>query len=160
MWTGIVFGDKKKSPLVRSKLWVKSRWTSNSSQSTEPVGQVLWEEYSRKSNCILLPYVRFISNAFKGQVHVFAGQMKIVSHLSCMTSAILKYFCPLVFPFFLWVMSHENLLLLCAKHKVANQSALTQSEYHPSIGDSFQDYSWILDFEADFPQPQNAELGR
>ena len=43
------------------------------------------------------------------------------------------------------------------------------------MGESFQDYSWIQDFEADFPQtygvsnnvpvstesqPQNAELGR
>ena len=28
-------------------------------------------------------------------MHVFAGQVKIVSHLSSSTSAILKYFCPL-----------------------------------------------------------------
>ena len=31
----------------------------------------------------------------KGQVHVFAGRVKLVNHLSCGTSAILKYFCPL-----------------------------------------------------------------
>ena len=37
----------------------------------------------------------FIAIAFERQVHVFAGQMKIVSHLSYKTSAILKYFCPL-----------------------------------------------------------------
>ena len=37
----------------------------------------------------------FIAYNFKGQVHVFAGQVKIVSHSSCRTSAILKYFCPL-----------------------------------------------------------------
>ena len=37
----------------------------------------------------------FIAYAFKGQVHVFAGQVKIVSHSSCRSSAILKYFCPL-----------------------------------------------------------------
>ena len=37
----------------------------------------------------------FIAYAFKGQVHVFAGQVKIVSHSSCRTSVILKYFCPL-----------------------------------------------------------------
>ena len=37
----------------------------------------------------------FIAYAFKGQVHVFAKQVKIVSHLSCRTSAIFKYFCPL-----------------------------------------------------------------
>ena len=39
----------------------------------------------------------FIAYAFKGQVHVFAGPVKIVSHSSCRTSAILKYFCPLIF---------------------------------------------------------------
>ena len=38
----------------------------------------------------------FIAYAFKGQVHAFAGQLKIVSHSSCRTSAILKYFCPLI----------------------------------------------------------------
>ena len=32
---------------------------------------------------------------FKGQVHVFAGRVKIVSHSSCRTSAMFKYFCPL-----------------------------------------------------------------
>ena len=37
----------------------------------------------------------FIVYAFKGQVHVFAGRVKIVSHSSCRTSATLKYFCPL-----------------------------------------------------------------
>ena len=37
----------------------------------------------------------FIAYAFKGQVHVFAGRVKIVSHLSCRTCVILKYFCPL-----------------------------------------------------------------
>ena len=34
----------------------------------------------------------FIVYAFKGQVQVFAGEMKIVSRSSCRTSAILKYF--------------------------------------------------------------------
>ena len=33
-----------------------------------------------------------IAYAFKGQVHVFAGRVKTVSHSSCRTSAILKYF--------------------------------------------------------------------
>ena len=37
----------------------------------------------------------FIAYAFKGQVHVFAGRVKIVSHSSCRTSAILKKNCPL-----------------------------------------------------------------
>ena len=38
----------------------------------------------------------FIAYTFKGQVHVFAGRVKIVSHSTCRTSAILKYFCPLM----------------------------------------------------------------
>ena len=39
----------------------------------------------------------FIVYAFKGKVHVFAGRVKIASHSSCRTSAILKYICPLFF---------------------------------------------------------------
>ena len=38
----------------------------------------------------------FIAYAYKGQVHVFAVRVNIVSHWSCRTSSILKYFCPLV----------------------------------------------------------------
>ena len=37
----------------------------------------------------------FIAYAFKGQVHLFAGRVKVVSHSSCRTCAIFKYFCPL-----------------------------------------------------------------
>ena len=36
-----------------------------------------------------------IAYAFKGHVHAFAGRVKVVSHSSCRTSAIFKYFCPL-----------------------------------------------------------------
>ena len=39
--------------------------------------------------------VNFCSS-FKGQVHVFARGVKIVSHSPCRTSAILKHFCPLL----------------------------------------------------------------
>ena len=39
----------------------------------------------------------FIAYPFKGQVHVFAGRVKIVSHTSFRTYTILKYFCPLAF---------------------------------------------------------------
>ena len=35
-----------------------------------------------------------IAYTFKGQVHVFTGFVKIVSHSSCRTSAIVKYFVP------------------------------------------------------------------
>ena len=75
---------------------------SNSSKRTPPVGRELWEELlegeSEKSEgetSILAYYffMFFIAYAFKGQVHVFAGQVKIVSHSSFRTSAILKYFC-------------------------------------------------------------------
>ena len=38
----------------------------------------------------------FIVNTFNGQVHVFSGWVKIVSHSSFRTIAILKYFCPLL----------------------------------------------------------------
>ena len=38
----------------------------------------------------------FIVNAFKGQVYVFAGRVKLLSHSSCRTRAILKYFCTLL----------------------------------------------------------------
>ena len=37
----------------------------------------------------------FIAYTFKGLMHEFAGRVKIVSHSSCRTSAILIYFCPL-----------------------------------------------------------------
>ena len=38
----------------------------------------------------------FITYGFKGQVHVFVGRVKIVSHSSSRTSAILNYFCSLL----------------------------------------------------------------
>ena len=37
-----------------------------------------------------------IAYAFKGQVHMFEGRVKIVSQSSCRTSAILRYFCSLM----------------------------------------------------------------
>ena len=44
-----------------------------------------------------------IAYAFKGQVHVIVGWVKIVSHSSSRTSAILKYFCPPIYgSVFLW----------------------------------------------------------
>ena len=61
---------------------------------------ILWmsacfgKNYSKSYN-ILLPYVLF-AYIFKGHVHVFAGRVKIVSHSSCRTSAILKFFHPVM----------------------------------------------------------------
>ena len=54
----------------------------------------------------------FIAYAFKGQVHGFTGQVKIVSHSSCRTSAILKHYCPL----------QSKIWCLLAKHKVLKKS--------------------------------------
>ena len=54
----------------------------------------------------------FIAYTFKGQVHVFAGRVKIVSHSSCRTSTILKYFLSpgeeldLLFPLDLFMFLH------------------------------------------------------
>ena len=51
--------------------------------------------FTSGSNIAYYSLVFFIAYTFKGQVHVFAGRVKIVSHSSCRTSAILKYFCPM-----------------------------------------------------------------
>ena len=66
---------------------------SNSSQST--VGQVilpiaptvLWEELLEGVILHFTPLCSFI-----GQLHVFAGQVKIVSHSSCRTKANIEIF--------------------------------------------------------------------
>ena len=50
--------------------------------------------YLRKSYYSLM---FFIAYAFKGQVHVFAGRVKILSHSPCRTSAIFNYFCSLFY---------------------------------------------------------------
>ena len=47
-----------------------------------------------KSQIIYYSLMFFIAYTFKGQVHVFAGRVKIVSHSSCRTIAILKFFVP------------------------------------------------------------------
>ena len=57
-----------------------------------------------------------IAYAFKGQVHVFAGQVKIVSHPSCRTSPILKYFVPCLYSSLLLNFHHVNLQHSCYKH--------------------------------------------
>ena len=53
------------------------------------------ERIIRGSHITYYSLMFFIAYTFKGQVHVFAGRVKIVSHSSCRTSAIFKYFCPL-----------------------------------------------------------------
>ena len=45
---------------------------------------------TRGSHITYYSLMLFIAYAFEGQVHVFAGRVKIVSHSSCRTSAILK----------------------------------------------------------------------
>ena len=55
--------------------------------------ECFWKNYSRKSCYYPIVYNAY---AFKGQVHGFAGRVKIVSHSSCRTGAILKKFCALL----------------------------------------------------------------
>ena len=50
---------------------------------------------TRGSHIAYYSLMFLIAITFKGQVHVFSGRVKIVSHSSCRTSAIFKYFCPL-----------------------------------------------------------------
>ena len=38
------------------------------------------------------PLIFFIAHAFKGHMHVFAGQVKIVSHSSCRTNCNIEIF--------------------------------------------------------------------
>ena len=64
--------------------------TSNSSQSIA-LGKI-----TSGSHITYYSLMFCIAYAFKGQVHVFKGRVKSVSHLSCRMRAILKYFCPLV----------------------------------------------------------------
>ena len=56
---------------------------------------MLWKELFEEFILHLTTLMFFIAYAFIGQVDVFAGRLKIVSHLSCRTSAMFKYFCPL-----------------------------------------------------------------
>ena len=91
---------KKKLPAIRGQKFHSSarnyernlERTSNSSH--RPSGRVLWEELPEEVMSHIIPLC-FIGYAFIGQVHVFAGRVKIVGHSSCKTSAIFKYFCPL-----------------------------------------------------------------
>ena len=95
---------------ARNYEWNLER-TSNSSQSTHPTGRVLWEELPEGSHITYYSLLFFIAITFKGQVHVFTGQMNIVSHLSCRTNAILKYFVPWCFKSTLRTITMEGLAL-------------------------------------------------
>ena len=68
---------------------------SNSSQSTRPIRTSALVRFTGGNHITYYSLMFFIAYTFKGQVHVLAGRVKIVSHSSCRTSAILKYFCPL-----------------------------------------------------------------
>ena len=68
---------------------------SNSSQSTHPVGRYRTSALERITHGSQITYYSlmfFIAYTFKGQVHVFARQGIIVSHLSFRTSVIFKIF--------------------------------------------------------------------
>ena len=99
---------------ARNYEWNLER-TCNSSQSTHPVGRVFWEELLGR-HITYYSLMFFIAYTFKEQVHVFAGHVKIVSHSSCRTSAILKYFCPLYWIYYLfacWVIFHFFFFVVC-----------------------------------------------
>ena len=74
--SSIIWGQKFHSS-THNYEWNLER-TSNSSQSTCPIGQVLCENYLSKSFYSLM---FFIAYTFEGQVHVFAGRVKIVNAL-------------------------------------------------------------------------------
>ena len=60
-----------------------------------PKALVPQERNTRGSLITYYSLMFIIAYIFKGQVHVFAGQVKILSHKSC--STIMKYFCPLAY---------------------------------------------------------------
>ena len=71
-----------KISLVCSKLRVKSR------KDEKFFPKHSSSRITRGSHITYYNLMFFIAYAFKGQVHVFAGRVKIVSHSSCRTSAI------------------------------------------------------------------------
>ena len=113
-----------------------------------PKALVLWDERFGKNNSksyyILLPHITyyslmfFIAYAFKGQVHVFAGQVNIVSHSSCRTSTILKHFSPLL-----------GKIRLHMKYLALFISLLACSNFHPlliTFANSVDPYQDLLKF--------------
>ena len=69
--------------------------TSNSSQSTRPVGKVLWEELLDEVIINITPLCSLLHKLLKDKCMCLQDEWKLLSHSSCRTSAILKYFCPL-----------------------------------------------------------------
>ena len=65
--------------------------TGNSSQST-----LLWKELLEEVNITYYSLMSFIVYAFKRQVHVFAGRVKIVSHSGPAGQVQYLNFCPLI----------------------------------------------------------------
>ena len=76
---------------------------------------------TRGSHITYYSHMLFIAYTFKGQVHVFAGQVKIVCHSSCRTSAILKYFC-------LLILFHFN---ICRKMETSGSEETKQQQKVP-----------------------------
>ena len=81
----------------------------------------------------------FIVYALKGQVHVFAGRVKIVSHSTCRTRAILKYFAPC--------------LLTSSKHMITGhyKPASEKSVKWLFVGGDYNMLSWHTQFGAGQP---------
>ena len=86
---------------------------------------------TRGSHITYFSLMFFIVHAFKRLVHVFAGQVKIVSHSSCRTSTILKYFCPLLDLFFAnWLDLNLNVFFFCISQVLLFQQLFLQCQYH------------------------------
>ena len=94
---------------------------SNSSQSscrTSALGRIT------RSRIIYNSLMFFIAYTFKGQEHVFAGRVKIVSQSSFRTSTILKYFCPLLLTLHT---SHREIIQNIFYFRLSSQTATRKS---------------------------------
>ena len=93
MWYSFLCRRQNFHSSTRNYEWNLER-TSNSSKSTRPTGQSALGSMTQGSHIRYYTLMFFNAYAFIGQMHVFAGRVKIVSHSSCRTSAIMKYFVP------------------------------------------------------------------
>ena len=73
----------------------------------------------------------FIAYGFKGQVHVFAGRVNILSHSSCRTSTILKYYCALRYMFN--PLKTENSLAGTVANSEGSEEMLHNHDLHCSL---------------------------
>ena len=93
--------------------WNLERMSSSSQSRTSAL-----ERITQGSHATYYSLMFFIE---KGQVHVFARLVKIVSYSSCRTSAIFKYFCPDKFDHTYWYNKYRTvrgLRYMCLNYDV------------------------------------------